>query len=237
MRKQMGETAVAAARAVGYYNAGTVEFIFDLDRDEYYFMEMNTRLQVEHPISEEITGQDFVEWQIKVASGQRLPLTQDQLRINGHAIEARVYSEDPITFLPGRGRVAYYKTPSQARIDTGVTKGSDVGIFYDPMISKLIVHGENREQAVLMMERALQEYKIGGLVTNIPLLLRMLKNQEYRDYNYDLGFIAKHEKTLISQELKVDSDTLVSTVQSICLNDSLGNENKQETARGLPKSL
>jgi 3-methylcrotonyl-CoA carboxylase alpha subunit len=138
-RYDMGTKACAAAKAVGYVNAGTVEFLYDCDTKNFYFMEMNTRLQVEHPISEEITGVDLVEWQLKVASGQPLPLNQSQLRINGHAIEARVYSEDPFTFLPGRGTVDYYREPTFARIDSGVKKGSDVGIFYDPMISKLIV--------------------------------------------------------------------------------------------------
>jgi 3-methylcrotonyl-CoA carboxylase alpha subunit len=193
LRQEICNAAVEAARAVNYVNAGTVEFIFDLDTNKYYFMEMNTRLQVEHPISEMITGQDFVEWQLLVAKGHQLPLLQKDIRRNGHAIEARIYSEDPQKFLPGRGTVKYYSAPTEnVRIDSGVQLGSEVGIFYDPMISKLIVHGETRELAVQKMTQALKNYKVGGLVTNIPLLSRIMKTGDFRKYDYDLKFIEKH---------------------------------------------
>jgi 3-methylcrotonyl-CoA carboxylase alpha subunit len=193
LRQEICNAAVEAARAVNYVNAGTVEFIFDLDTNKYYFMEMNTRLQVEHPISEMITGQDFVEWQLLVAKGHQLPLLQKDIRRNGHAIEARIYSEDPQKFLPGRGTVKYYSAPTEnVRIDSGVQLGSEVGIFYDPMISKLIVHGETRELAVQKMTQALKNYKVGGLVTNIPLLSRIMKTEDFRKYDYDLKFIEKH---------------------------------------------
>ena len=182
----MGEKAVAAARAVGYVNAGTVEFLYDMDTKNFYFMEMNTRLQVEHPISEEITGVDLVEWQLKIASGQKLPKSQDELKINGHALEARIYSEDPFTFLPGRGTIDFYSEPKGARVDSGVELGSGVGIYYDPMISKLIVHGETRTIAVQKMKKALVDYNIGGLVTNIPFLKRVCDNKDFADFNYDL---------------------------------------------------
>ena len=211
-RHDMGTKACAAARAVGYVNAGTVEFLYDCDTKNFYFMEMNTRLQVEHPITEEITGVDLVEWQLKVACGEPLPLTQDQLKIRGHAIEARVYSEDPFTFLPGRGTVDYYREPAFARVDSGVQKGTDVGIFYDPMISKLIVWGEDRNIAVQKMRKAIAEYKIGGLVTNLPFLKRVIDHPEFSEFDYDLQFIAKHQDNLIPKEMVVGENQLVSSI-------------------------
>lgn len=172
-------------------------------------MEMNTRLQVEHPITEMITNLDLVELQLKVANGEKLPMTQEQVEINGHAIEARIYSEDPFTFLPGRGVVEYYNTPkNDVRIDSGVQLGSEVGIFYDPMISKLIVHGETRQIAVSKMETALANYKIGGLVTNIGLLKKIVANQEFRDFKYDLGFIEKYKDSIADKAVTIDNDDL-----------------------------
>lgn len=202
-RRDMGRKAVDAARAVGYVNAGTVEFLYDLDSKEFFFMEMNTRLQVEHPITEEITGVDLVEWQLKIASGQELPLKQEDLRINGHALEARVYSEDPFTFLPGRGTVDYYSEPQWARVDSGVELGSDVGIYYDPMISKLIVWGEDRTIATQKLRRALSEYKIGGLVTNLPFLKRLVDHKKFEDYSYDLKFIEENTEDLIPTDVQI----------------------------------
>ena len=223
-RKMMGETAVAAAKAVGYVNAGTVEFLYDLDTDEYYFMEMNTRLQVEHPISEMITGVDLVEWQLKVASGQKLPLSQDELRINGHAIEGRVYSEDPWTFLPGRGTVDYYKEPTNARIDSGVESGTDVGIFYDPMISKLIVWGEDRDIAVQRMRQALSEYKIGGMVTNLPFLSRVLANTDFEKFKYDLKFIDENFDELVPKGIQVPEHVIGAGVNLILNHEKFGRQ-------------
>lgn len=148
IRQSIYHSAVEAARAVGYYNAGTVEFIFDLDSNKHYFMEMNTRLQVEHPISEMITGLDFVEWQLLVASGFPLPRTQQQIQKNGHAIEARIYAEDPFNnFLPATGTLKYFKEPkadSGVRIETGVREKDTISTFYDPMIAKLVTYGSNR---------------------------------------------------------------------------------------------
>jgi len=207
-RKDMGEKAVAAAKAVGYVNAGTVEFLYDLDTKNFYFMEMNTRLQVEHPISEEITGVDLVEWQLKVASGQKLPKTQDQLKINGHAIEARIYSEDPFTFLPGRGTIDYYVEPKGARVDSGVLQGSDVGIFYDPMISKLVVWGEDRSIALQKLRKSLVDYKIGGLVTNIPFLRRVSFNKDFESFDYDLKLIEENLEELVPSGIKVSNTTV-----------------------------
>ncbi len=159
-RQKMGQAACDAARAVGYEGAGTVEFLLDTD-NSFYFMEMNTRLQVEHPVSEMITGQDFVEWQLRVAAGETLPMTQEEIPLDGHSIEARIYAENPENdFLPGSGHLHFVKTPesgsfgldSKIRIDAGVVQGDDVSIYYDPMISKLIVHGEDREHALRLLD-------------------------------------------------------------------------------------
>jgi 3-methylcrotonyl-CoA carboxylase alpha subunit len=161
LRKQIGEAAVAAAHAVGYYNAGTVEFIFDTDTDKFYFMEMNTRLQVEHPVTEMITGLDLVEWQLKIASGQKLPLKQAEIPLIGHALEARIYAEDPENnFIPMSGKIRVLREPPLAedgsiRIDTGIREGDRITTFYDPMIAKLIVHGKNRDEAIQKLNLAL----------------------------------------------------------------------------------
>ena len=209
MRMKIGDSAIKAAAAVGYYNAGTVEFIFDTVADKFYFMEMNTRLQVEHPISEEISGQDFVEWQIKVARGEKLPLTQDQLQINGHAIEARIYAEDPdANFLPQSGKIHYLREPrnresdvpdDHVRVDTGVRQGDEVSIFFDPMVSKLIVHGKNREDAIQRMHRALNDYKIVGLKNNITFLMKICEEKAFLENNYDTDFIQKYKDSLFDQ--------------------------------------
>jgi len=173
-RRAMGEAACAAARAVGYAGAGTVEFIVDTASDAFYFMEMNTRLQVEHPVTEYITGQDLVEWQLKVAFGQALPLTQAQLTLSGHAIEARVYAEDPDNdFLPATGRLVHLSAPEESatvRVDTGVAEGDTITPFYDPMIAKLIVWGKDRATALARLDAALADYQVAGLVTHLPFL-------------------------------------------------------------------
>ena len=180
LRMQMGETAIAAAQAVGYYSAGTVEFIFDTDTDKFYFMEMNTRLQVEHPVTEMITGLDLVEWQIKVAAGQKLPITkQADIPLIGHSLEARIYAEDPQKeFLPQSGKINVLREPIQipgkVRVDTGVKEGDEISTYYDPMISKLIVHESNRQKAIESLDMALKDYHVIGLPTNIKFLTRTL---------------------------------------------------------------
>ena len=172
-RRQMCSAAVAAARAVGYVNAGTVEFIVD-EAGNFYFMEMNTRLQVEHAVTEMITGLDLVEWQLRVAAGEPLPLTQKQLAITGHAIEARIYAEDPERgFLPAAGRIAHLRFPqasAQVRVDTGVQEGDEVGVHYDPMIAKLICWDVDRPAALRRLRAALAECEVAGPATNLPLL-------------------------------------------------------------------
>ena len=208
IRIQLGQAAVAAAKAVGYYNAGTVEFIFDTTDDKFYFMEMNTRLQVEHPITEMITGQDLVEWQIRVASGEKLPITNQQyVPLIGHSIEARVYAEDPDNgFLPQSGRINILREPEQipgkVRIDTGVREGDTITTFYDPMISKVIVHADDREKAIFALNEALQKYKVIGLSTNIKFLTRVLKNPVFKRGVFDTSFIQQNEAKLLSPPRK-----------------------------------
>lgn len=199
LRKQIGEAAVNAARAVGYVGAGTVEFILS-EEQEFYFMEMNTRLQVEHPVTEMITKQDLVEWQIRVASGLPLPLTQEQLEIHGHAFEARIYAENPRNdFLPGTGKLSVLSTPEtndHVRVDTGVREGDSVSIHYDPMIAKLIVWDADRETALRRLSTALEEYKIAPLNTNIEFLIDLANHPEFVKANVHTSFIDDHYATL-----------------------------------------
>jgi 3-methylcrotonyl-CoA carboxylase alpha subunit len=194
-RRQMGEAAVAAARAVDYRGAGTVEFI--AAGDAFYFMEMNTRLQVEHPVTEMITGLDLVEWQLRVAAGEPLPLKQEQLAIHGHAIEARVYAEDPSRdFLPSIGRLDHLVAPGESatvRVDTGVRAGDEITPFYDPMIAKLIVHGATRTAAIARMRAALAQYQIAGVRTNVEFLGRLMSAPAFVDGALDTALI-EHEQ-------------------------------------------
>ena len=189
-RKQMGEAAVEAAKAVGYVGAGTVEFIAEQD-GRFYFMEMNTRLQVEHPVTEMITGLDLVEWQLRVAAGEALPLTQEQLSIKGHAIEARIYAEDPARgFLPTAGRVEHLREPqpsAHVRIDSGVQEGDEVGVHYDPMIAKLIAWDRDRPSALRRLRTALGEYQIAGVTTNLSFLRAVTACPDFADADRDPG--------------------------------------------------
>jgi 3-methylcrotonyl-CoA carboxylase alpha subunit len=198
-RRAMGEAAVAAARAVGYVGAGTVEFIADQD-GRFYFMEMNTRLQVEHPVTEMITGQDLVEWQLRVASGETLPVTQEQLRIRGHAVEARIYAEDPDRgFLPSTGRLVHLSPPAESlhvRVDTGVEQGDDITPFYDPMIAKLIVWDETRDLALGRMLQALAQYRIVGVSNNVEFLSRLVACPAFAQADLDTGLIERERAFL-----------------------------------------
>ncbi len=199
LRRDMGETAVRAARAIDYQGAGTVEFLLDVD-GSYYFMEMNTRLQVEHPVTEMITGQDLVEWQLRVAGGETLPLRQEQIAIRGHALEARVYAEDPDNdFLPVTGTLAYLQPPEESlhvRVDTGVRQGDEISVHYDPMIAKLIVWDETRERALQRLATALSEYRIGGTVTNLDFLYNLATSAPFIAAELDTGFIDKHRELI-----------------------------------------
>jgi 3-methylcrotonyl-CoA carboxylase alpha subunit len=202
-RERMGAAALAAAKAIGYTGAGTVEFIVaGADPDApFYFMEMNTRLQVEHPVTEMITGLDLVEWQLRIAAGEPLPLAQQQLALHGHAIEARIYAEDPERdFLPSIGRLAYLRTPSPSahvRIDTGVREGDRISRYYDPMIAKLITWGEDRPAALRRLTAALAEYRIAGVTTNVAFLQRLLRHEAFVGARFDTGLIARHHAALL----------------------------------------
>ncbi len=191
LRAKMGAVAVKAAQAVDYVNAGTIEFLVDKDRN-YYFLEMNTRLQVEHPITEMATGVDIVAEQIRVARGRQLSYTQEQIQFNGHAIECRINAEDPYNnFMPSTGRITHSLLPTGpgVRIDTGVYPGFEITPYYDPMIAKLIVWGETRAQAILRMRRALEEYRIVGVRTNIPFHQTMMDSHRFMGGQYDTRFV------------------------------------------------
>jgi 3-methylcrotonyl-CoA carboxylase alpha subunit len=203
-RRAMGEAAVAAARAIGYVGAGTVEFIAEQD-GTFYFMEMNTRLQVEHPVTEMITGLDLVEWQLRVAAGETLPKTQDELRIKGHAIEVRLYAEDPSNgFLPSIGRLERLRLSNDARVDSGVREGDVVTPFYDPMIAKLIAHDTTRESAVRKLAAALAQSEIAGVRTNNAFLKRALSHPEFIREDIDTGFIDRHIGELVPEQSMPD---------------------------------
>ena len=199
-RDAMGRAALDAARAVGYVGAGTVEFILAAD-GTFYFMEMNTRLQVEHPVTEMITGQDLVEWQLRIAAKESLPLNQTELSIRGHALEARIYAEDPERgFTPSIGHlrhVSYPESSDQVRIDTGVEQGDEISQHYDPMIAKLVVWGETRDSALGRMRRALSETRIVGVSSNVPFLSRVVTHDGFRRGEYDTGLIEDHEDQLL----------------------------------------
>ena len=199
-RKAMGEAAVRAAQAIGYVGAGTVEFLLDA-RGEFFFMEMNTRLQVEHPVTEAITGLDLVAWQIRVAQGEPLPITQDQVPLTGHAIEVRLYAEDPANdFLPATGHLALYRESAPGpgrRVDSGVAQGDIVSPFYDPMLGKLIAWGEDREQARLRLLRMLDEFAVGGLKTNLGFLRRIIGHPAFAAAELDTGFIPRYQDELL----------------------------------------
>ncbi len=218
LRKQMGEAAVAAAKAVNYVGAGTVEFIVEqtgYDSPEsmkFFFMEMNTRLQVEHPVTEAITGLDLVEWQLRVASGEPLPLQQSDLRIHGHAIEARICAENPDNnFLPATGTLAVYRKPRCSsfeisdkhlgvRIDDGVREGDTISPFYDSMVAKLIVHGDTRAQALARLDEALSQTRIVGLTTNVQFLRHIIRTDSFATAKLDTALIPREEKALFAQE-------------------------------------
>ncbi|MEO6018421.1 MAG: biotin carboxylase N-terminal domain-containing protein, partial [Polaromonas sp.] len=211
MRKEMGEAAVAAARAVNYVGAGTVEFIVE-QRDNgamnFFFMEMNTRLQVEHPVTEAITGLDLVEWQLRVASGEKLPLAQDQLRITGHAIEARICAETPDNnFLPATGTLHVYRKPIHTafergpiRVDDGVREGDAISPYYDSMVAKLIVHGATREEALARLDDALARTRIVGLSTNVQFLRYVVRSPSFALAKLDTALIQREEAVLFKQE-------------------------------------
>jgi acetyl-CoA carboxylase, biotin carboxylase subunit len=200
IREEMGRHAVAAAKAVNYHGAGTIEFIVD-DNLNYYFLEMNTRLQVEHPITERVVGVDLVKEQIKIAQGEKLSYKQQDLKQSGHAIECRIYAEDPNNnFIPSPGKITHITEPLGlgVRHDGYVYTGYEIPMFYDPLISKLIVWAGTRREAIARMKRALYAYKITGVKTSIPFLARIMDNQDFINGNYNTHFIEKHQETLMA---------------------------------------
>ncbi|TVU49196.1 hypothetical protein EJB05_00494, partial [Eragrostis curvula] len=210
-RSHIGEAAVSAAKAVGYYNAGTVEFIVDTLSGEFYFMEMNTRLQVEHPVTEMIVGQDLVEWQIRVANGERLPISQEQVPLNGHAFEARIYAENvPRGFLPATGTLHHYRpVPSSptVRVETGVEEGDAVSMHYDPMIAKLVVWGESRSAALVKLKNCLSNFQIAGLPTNVGFLQELASHSSFEKGLVDTHFIERYKDDFVSTSAKSSDES------------------------------
>ncbi|KAJ7992868.1 hypothetical protein DPEC_G00266520 [Dallia pectoralis] len=227
VRQKLGEAAVRAAKAVNYVGAGTVEFIMDAQHN-FYFMEMNTRLQVEHPVSEMITGTDLVEWQLRVAAGERLPLMQDEIELMGHSFEARIYAEDPKNdFLPGAGPLLHLSTPQAdefTRIETGVRQGDEVSAHYDPMIAKLVVWGEDRSAALKKLRYCLRQYNIVGLNTNIDFLLNLSGHPEFEAGNVTTSFIPQHYEALFPKPSPPSRATLCQAALGLLLQERAGTQ-------------
>lgn len=209
IRQAMGEAAVKVAKACDYVGAGTVEFLLDENKN-FYFLEMNTRLQVEHPVTEMITGVDLVEMQIRVARGEVLPIKQEDLSIKGHALELRVYAEDPLSdFLPSIGNLSVYKLPEGkgVRVDNGIEQGMDVPIYYDPMLAKLISYGKNREEALQIMLKAIEDYKVEGIFTTLPFGKFVFEHEAFRSGDFDTHFVKKYYNAdLLKEEISKETE-------------------------------
>lgn len=232
LRKKMGEAAVAVCKACKYEGAGTVEFLIDANLD-FYFLEMNTRLQVEHPVTEEITGLDLVEWQLRVARGESLPKTQDELSINGHAIEVRVYAEDTLNgFTPDIGTLKRYRIPTgkSVRVDDGFVEGMDIPIYYDPMIAKLVVWGKDRQQAIERAIQAINEYQISGVKTTLDFGKYVLKHEAFRSGNFDTNFVKHYfqDPTVMNEAMEEEKEALQHAIHQIW--DGIKQRDKQEFA-------
>lgn len=223
LRQRMGETAITAACAIGYVGAGTVEFLLDAS-GEFYFMEMNTRLQVEHPVTEMITGQDLVEWQLLVAAGEELPCQQNDLLVDGHAIEARIYAEDPTkNFLPSVGQLTHLRQPAEdahVRIDSGIRQGDEVSLYYDPMLAKLIVWDHDRASAIRRLRQALAQYQIVGVKVNVSFLSTLASLQAFTAGEVDTGFIEQHQTSLFPESQKVPGTALALAALDVLLRRS-----------------
>jgi propionyl-CoA carboxylase alpha chain len=232
LRKEMGEAAVAVCKACNYEGAGTVEFLVDADM-KFYFLEMNTRLQVEHPVTEEITGTDLVEWQIRVARGERLPQLQNELAINGHAIEVRVYAEDTLNgFTPDIGTLERYRIPTgiNVRVDDAFVEGMDIPIYYDPMIAKLVVWGKTREEAIEKTIQAIDNYQISGLKTTLDFGKYVLKHEAFRSGDFDTNFIKHYfeDPKIMYEAMEEEKDALQHGINQIW--DSIKARDKKEFA-------
>ncbi|XP_033118273.1 methylcrotonoyl-CoA carboxylase subunit alpha, mitochondrial-like isoform X3 [Anneissia japonica] len=222
VRREIGEAAVRAAKAVNYVGAGTVEFIMDA-KHKFYFMEMNTRLQVEHPVTEMVTSTDLVEWQLQVAAGAKLPLSQQDIKLKGHAFEARIYAEDPTNnFLPGAGPLWHLATPvadEETRIETGVREGDEVSTFYDPMIAKLVVWSQDRQSALDKLQRHLEEYHVIGVKTNINFLSTLANHEGFRAGDVHTEFINQHKESLFPSLKKASNEVLCQAALALLLNE------------------
>ena len=209
IRKAMGEAAVKVAKSCDYVGAGTVEFLLDENKN-FYFLEMNTRLQVEHPVTEMITGIDLVEMQIRVARGEILPIKQEDLSIKGHALELRVYAEDPLSdFLPSIGNLSVYRLPEGkgVRVDNGIEEGMDVPIYYDPMLAKLISYGKDREEALQIMLQAIEDYKVEGIFTTLPFGKFVFEHEAFRSGDFDTHFVKKYYSAdLLKEEIAKEAE-------------------------------
>lgn len=214
LRERMGEVAVNAAKACNYVNAGTVEFLVDRNRN-FYFLEMNTRLQVEHPVTEMVTGIDLAKEQISIAAGNPLSFSQEDVKISGHAIECRIYAEDPFSnFMPDTGKIKYLRQPAGygVRVDSGVESGSEISIHFDPMIAKLITRGKDRIEAISKMEMALRNYRIKGLKTVIPFLLAVMQHPEFRYGYFDTGFIEHSFDFETLNKMKEEHEEIIAAI-------------------------
>ncbi len=220
MRKKMGEAAVKVARACDYLGAGTVEFLLD-DKYNFYFLEMNTRLQVEHPVTEMVSGLDLVELQIKVARGEALEIKQEDLVIHGHAMELRVYAEDPMNdFLPNVGNLSTYKLPEGEgiRVDNGIEEGMDVPIYYDPMLSKLVTYGKTREESIELMIKAIDNYHVEGVATTLPFGKFVMEHEAFRSGDFDTGFVKAYyspEKLKANLDIEAEIAAMVALKQYV----------------------
>ncbi|MEJ2195736.1 MAG: acetyl-CoA carboxylase biotin carboxylase subunit [Ignavibacteriaceae bacterium] len=228
VRKKITESAINAAKACKYFNAGTIEFLVDKNKN-FFFLEMNTRLQVEHPVTELITGTDLVKEQILIASGNKLSIQQDDLKINGYSLECRVYAEDSYNdFLPSTGRINHYKAPSGpgVRLDSGFELGSEISVYYDPLISKLITWGADKKQAVNRMKRALDEYQIAGVTTNISFLKNILEHQAFLNGSYDINFVENNfmsdGKNKINR-IKKNEESAAALISTLLLSETKSN--------------
>ncbi|MFY8181649.1 MAG: acetyl-CoA carboxylase biotin carboxylase subunit [Flavobacterium sp.] len=220
MRKKMGEAAVKVARACDYLGAGTVEFLLD-DKHNFYFLEMNTRLQVEHPVTEMVSGLDLVELQIKVARGEALEIKQEDLVIHGHAMELRVYAEDPMNdFLPNVGNLSTYKLPEGEgiRVDNGIEEGMDVPIYYDPMLSKLVTYGKTREESIELMIKAIDNYHVEGVATTLPFGKFVMEHEAFRSGDFDTGFVKAYyspEKLKANLDIEAEIAAMIALKQYV----------------------
>lgn len=239
LRQQMAIAAVEAARAVKYVNAGTVEFIVGADH-EFYFMEMNTRLQVEHPVTEMVTGLDLVEWQLRVAAGEKLPIAQTAVKPNGHAIEVRVYAEDPYReFVPSTGEVQRFVHPAaqgRVRVDSGIRNGDYVSIHYDPMIAKIVVWGEDRPSAVESLQRTLAETGVFGPITNLPLLRSIVAHSAFSAAQIDTAYIDAHLESLLSEADEVPELALIAATCRVMLDREMASRFDQRLSADDPES-